>query len=177
MQNKIDKTIVLIGLMGAGKSSIGKRLSEKLGLEFFDLDKEIEKQENMTVSNIFAAHGEEYFRKKEAELLSTYLDKAPHILATGGGAYIPEKNRSLINKKGIPVWLRADLEVLFTRVSRKDTRPLLEAGDKKEILKKLMDERYPVYETSEIVVDSLEIPHEITLEKIITELKKHGHLT
>ena len=171
---KIDKTISLVGLMGCGKSSIGKRLAERLSVPFFDLDKEIEKRENLSVSEIFKEYGEDYFRNKEIEVASDILDGQICVLATGGGAFINENIRKLILEKSVSIWIKASFEILYERVAKKNTRPLLEVGNKAEILKKLMDERYPIYEEASITVHSTEGPHDKLVDEIIKELKERS---
>lgn len=171
----LPKTLVLVGLMGAGKSAIGKRLAEQWNVTFVDSDEEIEKREGITVSEIFANHGEPEFRRMEREVIAHDLKFPPHILATGGGAFIQPETRELIRKEAISVWLKADIEVLLDRVSRKHTRPLLEQGDKRATLEKLMRERYPVYEQADIVVNSDEQPHAAVLDKIAAAVQ--GYIT
>lgn len=170
MTLQIDKSIVLVGIMGVGKSSVGKRLADKLELDFTDIDEEIEKREGMKVSDIFAQKGEEYFRKVEKEVIRDELKKVPHVIATGGGAFVNDETRALIKQNGTSVWLRAKLEMILERVSRHDTRPLLAKGDKKEILKKLIEERTPYYEEADLIVDSDNGPHYKVVDQIIWKL-------
>jgi shikimate kinase len=165
-----DKTIVLIGLMGAGKSSVGRRLAAGLGLPFKDADAEIEKASNLSVSEFFDQHGEEAFRKGERKVIARLLSGPRHVLATGGGAYMDEKTRALIAEKGVSVWLRADLEILYKRCMKRNNRPLLKNGNPREILKNLMEERYPVYAQADLTADSGEGPHEIVVGKITAAL-------
>lgn len=173
MLPKVNKTIVLIGLMGAGKSSVGTRLAKKLGVKFSDLDKVIEEIHNATVSEIFEKSGEQFFREQEKTTLAWLLGFPPHVIATGGGAFMVPEIREIIKNSGaVTIWLKADYEVLLERVSRKSTRPLLEKGDKAEILARLMKERYPVYEQADIIVDSDNGPHENVVKKIIDALPK-----
>lgn len=174
MSLKINKPIVLIGLMGAGKTSVGHRLAKRLELPFTDIDNKIESLEGRTVHRIFEEDGEEVFRKKENDIIKETLEKMPHVIATGGGAFINNKNRSLIKEKAITIWLKAPIDVLVERVSRKNTRPLLEKGNKQEIMKKLMEERYPVYEEADIVVESSPGPHYIVVDKILKKLEEYG---
>ncbi len=170
MSVKVNKTIVLIGLMGAGKSSVGLRLARDLDLEFFDLDKVIEDHEKCSVSEIFEKKGEPYFRKREKEVVAELLARPPHVMATGGGAYMNKEIQEMLKKYAITVWLRADIDILVERVSRKSTRPLLEKGDKREILASLIDERYPVYKQADIIIDSDDKPHDNVVKKIISSL-------
>jgi len=161
------RSLVLIGLMGAGKSAIGRRLGKRLGLRFVDADKEIEAAAGKSINEIFADHGEAYFRDGERRVIARLLSEGPIVLATGGGAYMNEATRAEIAEKGVSIWLKADLEVLMERVSRRDTRPLLKAGDPREIMKRLMDERYPVYAGADITIESRDVPHEIIVEEIV----------
>jgi shikimate kinase len=165
------RTLALVGLMGAGKSSVGKRLAQSLGLPFCDADEEIEKAAGQSVSDIFATHGEAYFRDGERRVIARLLDGPAHVLATGGGAFMNEETRALIRRKAVSVWLRADIEVLARRVSRKDTRPLVAGRNPREVLQALAEERYPVYAEADITVDSGDIPHQQTVEAILTALR------
>ncbi len=174
MPLKINKPVVLVGLMGAGKTSIGRRLAKKLGLSFCDIDREIEKNEGKSISKIFKEDGEEKFRLIEKNAIKSALDKGTVIIATGGGAFINEGTRNLIKEKAFSVWLNAPLDILVERVSRKNTRPLLEKGDKKEIMKELMEKRYPIYEEADIIVESSTGPHYIVVGKIIEALGEYG---
>jgi len=158
---------VLIGLMGAGKSAIGRRLGKRLGLSFVDADKEIEAAAGKSVTEIFNDHGEDYFRDGERRVIARLLENGPVVLATGGGAYMNEATRTEIADKGLSIWLKADLETLMERVSRRDTRPLLQAGDPRQIMQTLMDERYPVYASADITIESRDVPHEIIVEEIV----------
>ena len=164
------KTIVLVGLMGAGKSSIGRRLASQLGLPFKDADAEIEAASNLTVAEFFEIHGEPAFREGERKVIARLLDGPRHVLATGGGAFMDPKTRALIAKKGCSIWLRAELDVIYKRCMKRNNRPLLKTGNPKTILKKLMDERYPVYAEADITIDSGDGPHEIVVDKIIAAL-------
>jgi len=161
------RSLVLIGLMGAGKSAIGRRLGKRLGMPFTDADKEIEAAAGKTINEIFNDHGEAYFRDGERRVIARLLDNGPSVLATGGGAYMNEATRATISKKGLSIWLKADLDVLMERVSRRDTRPLLKAGDPRAIMQELMDVRYPVYASADITVESRNVPHETIVEEII----------
>lgn len=165
-----DKVIVLVGLMGSGKSSVGRRLAARLGLDFTDADAEIEAAAGCSIPDIFASHGEAAFREGERRVIARLLDTPGLVLAAGGGAYMDETTRARVGEKAISVWLRADLEVLLERVSRRGNRPLLKRGDPREILSKLIEERYPIYAEADIVVDSLNGPHEAVVEKIVQSL-------
>ncbi|MFP3920762.1 MAG: shikimate kinase [Dichotomicrobium sp.] len=164
------RSIVLIGLMGAGKSAIGRRLGKRLGLPFVDADKEIEAAAGKTINEIFAEHGEDYFRDGERRVIARLLDGGPIVLATGGGAYMNEMTRAEIADRGLSIWLKADLDILMERVSRRDTRPLLKAGDPRRIMQNLMDERYPVYAGADITIESRNVPHEVIIEEIVEAL-------
>jgi len=171
--NVEDRTIVLVGLMGAGKSSIGRRLATALNLPFKDADTEIEQASNLTVPDFFEIHGETAFRDGERKVIARLLDGPKHILATGGGAYMDVETRNLIRKKGRSVWLRADLETLLNRCLKRNTRPLLQTGDPKQILENLMAQRYPIYGEADIIVDSSEGPHELVVGKILHALREN----
>ncbi|WP_340150747.1 shikimate kinase [uncultured Sneathiella sp.] len=167
------RPIVLVGLMGAGKSSIGRRLASQLGLPFKDADAEIEAASNLTVAEFFEMHGEAAFREGERKVIARLLREPRHVLATGGGAFMDRKTRALIAKKGCSIWLRAELDVIYKRCMKRNNRPLLKTGNPKATLKKLMDERYPVYAEADITVDSGDGPHEIVVDKIIEALAAH----
>lgn len=168
---QLNKSIVLVGLMGCGKSSVGKRLAKEIGVDFVDIDKEIENDEELTVSKIFKKYGEEYFRKAEKDKIDEVLSSGSKVIATGGGAFMNELTRELIKKKAYSVWIKADIETLLERVSRKDTRPLLRNGNKEEILKDLIDKRYPVYKEADFAVETSNGPHGVVVKKIINVIK------
>lgn len=159
--------VVLVGLMGAGKTSVGRRLASALQLSFFDADEEIEKAAGRSVEDIFADFGETAFREGERKVIERLLDGPKGILATGGGAFMDEKTRALIGKKSLSVWLHADLEVLMERVSRRNTRPLLRQPNPRKIMQALIDQRYPVYAQADVRVESGDGPHEKTVDEII----------
>jgi len=165
------RSVVLIGMMGAGKSSIGRRLAARLGIPFVDADAEIEKAAGMTIPEIFAAHGEPYFRAGEARVIARLLDGGPQVLATGGGAFINPETRAAIRAKGISVWLRATLEVLSRRIKRRNDRPLLKTSDPVATLKQLIEERYPVYGEADLTVESREVPHDTIVDEILAGLR------
>ena len=164
------KPIVLIGMMGTGKTTIGRRLAPALGLPFFDSDSEIETAAGMTVSELFEAHGEESFREGEARVIKRLLGGPPHVLATGGGAVIHPETRALIKEKGISVWMRADTETLARRATKRDTRPLLRTSDPAATLAALAKEREPFYAEANIHVDSQPGPHEQTVALILNKI-------
>ncbi len=161
------RSIVLVGMMGAGKSSIGRRLATRLGIPFVDADSEIESAAGMTIPEIFTKHGEPYFRAGEARVIARLLDNGPQVLATGGGAVMDQGTRDLIRIKGISVWLKADLEVLVRRTKRRNDRPLAEK------IKDLMPVREPVYAQSDIVVQSRDEPHDTIVDEIIAALPQY----
>ncbi len=166
------KTIALVGLMGVGKSSVGRRLATILQLPFRDADHEVELAAGRTIPEIFEAMGEAAFREGERRVISRLLDEAPHILATGGGAFQSAETRELIKQKAVSVWLRADLEVLVRRVARKDNRPLLRGKDPLETLRALAEVRYPNYAQADIVVETGDTPHHVTVEAILDALRR-----
>jgi len=160
------RSIVLVGMMGAGKSSVGRRLAARLGIAFVDADTEIESAAGMSIPEIFARHGEGYFRSGEKRVIARLLDGGPQVLATGGGAIMDQTTRDLIHIKGVSVWLKADIEVLLRRTKRRSDRPLAEK------IKDLLPVREPVYALSDIVVQSRDEPHENIVEEIMTKLPK-----
>lgn len=166
-----SRTLALVGLMGAGKSSVGKRLAAQLGLPFCDADEEIEKAAGQTIAEIFSDYGEAYFRDGERRVIARLLDDPPHVLATGGGAFMNEETRALIKKKAISIWLKADIDILAKRVARKDTRPLLAGKDPKQVLESLAAVRYPIYAEADITVESGDLPHQATVEAIIEAVR------
>lgn len=174
----LTKTIVLVGLMGAGKTTVGRRLAKTLGVAFKDSDDEIAAAAGCSIPDIFEIHGEAIFRDLERRVISRLLtDKEPKVLATGGGAWMTPETRKLIKKHALSIWLKAELTVLVERVSRRGGRPLLEKGDKHAILAKLMEERYPVYGEADMTVESDNGAHERVVEGIVTSLKDHGIVT
>jgi shikimate kinase len=165
-----DRTIALVGLMGAGKSCIGRRLATRLELPFVDADRAIEDAAGCTIPEIFTRHGEQAFRDGERRVILRLLEGPPHVLATGGGAFIDPRTRAAIRERAVSVWLRADLELLLRRVSRRTDRPLLQVADPRDRLTQLMAERYPVYAEADIIVDSADGPPEVTLERVLAGL-------
>lgn len=166
-----DRSIALVGLMGAGKSTVGRRLATKLGRPFIDSDDEIEKAAGLSVADIFALHGEEEFRRVEHKVLERLLSEPPQVLATGGGAYLNPHTREMMRKNAVTVWLNADLETLWKRVSRRNHRPLLRRPDAKQVLASLFDERRPIYELADLTVHSVDGPHSKTVTSIIKALE------
>lgn len=169
----VDRPIVLVGLMGAGKSCIGRRLATRLGLAFVDADREIEQAAGCSIPEIFQRHGEDAFRDGERRVILRLLDGGPHVLATGGGAFMDPRTRHSIREKALSIWLRADLELLARRVQRRNDRPLLQVADPKAKLAELMTERYPVYAEADLTVDSQDGPPEATVERVLTALERH----
>lgn len=164
------RSIVLIGMMGAGKSSIGRRLAARLGIPFSDADAEIEEAAGMSVADIFQAHGEPSFRSGEARVIARLLENGPQVLATGGGSFMNPETRARIHEKGISVWLKADVEVLLRRVRRRNDRPLLRNDDPSMTLTNLLAAREPIYSEANLTVVSRDVPHEIIVEEIVTLL-------
>jgi len=166
----VERPIVLVGLMGAGKTTVGRRLAALLHLPFIDADEEIEKAAGLKVSEIFALHGEEEFRRGERRVIARLLQGPPHVLATGGGAFMNDETRALVRAHGTSVWLRADLDVLMRRVEKRDNRPLLKQGDPRATMERLMAERYPIYGEADLVVDSNNGPHASAVTSVIRAL-------
>lgn len=162
--------IVLVGLMGAGKSSVGRRLAEKLGMGFVDADQEIELAAGQSIPEIFAQHGEAYFREGERRVISRLLGNGAQVLATGGGAYINEETRAQIQKLGVSVWLKASLPLLMMRVSKRQDRPLLKQGDPEAVMRDLMEKRYPVYALADIPIESRDVQHGQMVNDVIRGL-------
>jgi shikimate kinase/3-dehydroquinate synthase len=169
----IDRTIVLVGLMGAGKTSVGRRLAARLGMPFVDADAEIEQAAGCSIEEIFQRQGEEAFREGERRIIARLLREPPCVLATGGGAFLAAETRARIREGAVSVWLKADLDVLAERLarSRRQNRPLLKNGDVRRTLAALIEKRYPVYAEADVTVDSVEGPHEAVVEKIVEALK------
>lgn len=168
-----QRPLVLIGLMGSGKSTIGRRLATGIGWRFVDADEEIEQAAGCSIADIFAIYGEPMFRDLEERVLTRLLGESPMVLATGGGAWMQPRIRGLIKQHATSLWLRAELDILVDRVSKRDHRPLLKNGDKQAIMRRLMEERYPVYGEADIVVDSSKGPHEQVVTRVITALKEY----
>lgn len=169
----LPRTVALVGLMGAGKSAIGKRLAARLGLPFVDADDEIERAAGCTIAEFFDKYGEQEFRAGERRVIARLLDESPRVLSTGGGAYLDPETRALMRAKALTVWLRAELDVLFDRVKKRSHRPLLRQGEPREILGRLMQQRYPVYAEADIVVDSTAQPADRTTEQVMDALRAY----
>jgi shikimate kinase len=156
--------------MGCGKSAIGRRLAQRLALPFVDADEEIERAAGKSIEDIFADHGEPYFRDGERRVVARLLRSGPQVLATGGGAFMNEETRAAIAENGISVWLKAELPLLVRRVGRRGNRPLLKAGDPETVLRNLMETRYPVYAEADITIESRDVPHEVIVTEIVESL-------
>lgn len=169
-----ERPVVLVGLMGAGKSSIGRRLAQRLDLPFIDADKEIELAAGCTIEEIFERFGEAAFRDGERRVILRLLDQPPHVLATGGGAFMDTAVRARVREVATSVWLHADIDLLLKRVSRRSNRPLLKGGDPRAVLERLIDQRYPTYAEADIRIDSADAPPEQTVQKVIDELQRFG---
>ena len=167
---KLDKTLVLVGMMGAGKTSVGRRLAGVLGVPFRDADVEIETAAGCTINEIFERFGEPAFRSGERKVIARLLTDPPHILAAGGGAFVDEETRNRIKESAVSIWLRAPLDLLIQRVLRKDTRPLLRNTDSRATLERLLREREPIYAQADIVIESDEGPHDVVVKRIISAL-------
>ena len=165
------RSIVLVGMMGAGKSSVGRKLASRLGLAFVDADSKIEEAAGMSIPDIFETRGEAEFRSGEARVIARLLDGGPQVLATGGGAFMNSDTRTLIRTKAMSVWLKADFDVLMKRIKRRSDRPMLKTADPAATLKHLMDVRYPVYAEADVTVESREVVHEVIVEEILDRLR------
>lgn len=169
-----ERTIALVGLMGVGKSTVGRRLARRLGLPFVDGDVEIEEAAKMSVSDIFARLGEAEFRAGEARVMRRLLEGPRRVLATGGGAMLNPETRAVMKARAVTVWMRADLDIVAQRVQRRDTRPLLRGRDPLEALTGLAEARYPIYASADLVVDVTGGAHAQAVEAIVRALKAHG---
>ncbi len=164
------RSIVMVGLMGCGKTAIGRRLANRLSLPFMDADEEIERAAHKTIPEIFEDHGEDYFRNGERKVIARLLADGPQVLATGGGAFMSVATRQNIQSLGISVWLKAELDVLMRRVRRRNNRPLLQTEDPQAVMQQLMDERYPIYAQADFTIESREVSHDIVVSEIVTQL-------
>ena len=166
--------MALVGMMGAGKSSLGRRLAARLGVEFRDADAEIESAAGCSISNIFARYGESAFRDCERRVIERLLGEAPHVLATGGGAFVDAETRARMKTSAVTVWLNVSLDVLLARITRKDNRPLLKTGDPREILERLLREREAFYAEADLVIEGDNGPHDQAVERIMALLAERG---
>ncbi|MEQ8179313.1 MAG: shikimate kinase [Amphiplicatus sp.] len=171
---RLDRPVVLVGMMGVGKTTVGRRLAPILGLKFFDADAEIVKAAGMSISDLFAQHGEASFRQGEAKVIARLLDGPPIVLATGGGAVTDAGTRALIKERALSIWIKADLDVIDRRASRRQgSRPLLQTGDPRATLARLLEARAPFYAEADIVIDSRPGPHARTVEAIVEAIYAH----
>jgi shikimate kinase len=166
------RSIVLVGMPGSGKSSIGRRLGQRLGLDFADADAEIERAANMTIPELFETKGEEAFRQGEQKVIARLLESGSQVIATGGGAFMSADTRSRIRERGISIWLKADVETLFKRVKRKSNRPLLQTADPEATLRNMLVAREATYAEADLCITSCEVPHETVVEEIVSRLDK-----
>jgi shikimate kinase len=164
------RSIVLVGMMGAGKSTIGRRLSARLRLPFLDADTEIEAAAGMSIADIFETHGEPYFRDGEARVIARLLDGDPAVIATGGGAFMREETRGRIRSKAVSIWLKADADIIMRRVKRRVDRPLLQTTDPATTVARLIEEREPVYQCADLTIWSRDVPHEKIVDECIDAL-------
>jgi shikimate kinase len=169
-----QRLIVLVGMMGAGKSTIGRRLAARLRLSFMDADSEIEAAAGMTIPEIFEVHGEQHFRDGEARVIARLLDGGPGVLATGGGSFMREETRRRIGDKAVSIWLKADTDVIMKRVKRRTDRPLLQTADPVATVNRLLAEREPVYGSADLTIASRDVPHDRIVDEVIAAL--HGRL-
>jgi len=169
-----QRPIVLVGLMGAGKTSVGRRLADKLGVPFVDADHEIEAAAGKTIKEIFADHGEPYFREGERRVIQRLIGNGAQVLATGGGAYMNDETRQRIQEKGIAVWLKASLPILMKRVMKRQDRPLLQAEDPEAVMRGLIDKRYPVYAQADVTVESRDVQHGQMVNDVVRALAQWG---
>jgi shikimate kinase len=167
----IPKTIVLVGLMGAGKTCIGKRLAQRLGLPFIDADDEIEKAADCSIDDIFELYGESAFRDGERRVIARLLNGPVHVLATGGGAFVNDDTRAQVKATAISIWIRADIELLLSRTGRRNNRPLLKNTDPRKKLEALIEERYPAYEQADIVIESGRESPDVTVDQSLAALE------
>lgn len=173
---RLARHIALVGLMGAGKSSLGRRFAKAIGARFVDADREIERAAGMSISDIFETRGEADFRDGERRVIARLLEEAPLVLATGGGAFVDPDTRQLMRAKATTVWLKADLDTLVRRCGRRDTRPLLRQGDPREILGRLMEERDPLYAEADVALPSRDEPFAKAIEAMVAVLGERGDL-
>jgi shikimate kinase len=164
------RPIVLVGLMGAGKTTVGRRLAEKLNIPFVDADHEIEEAAGKTVAEIFADHGEAYFRDGERKVIARLLENGAQVLATGGGAYMSDETRAAIRAHGVSVWLKADLDLLMKRVKKRSDRPLLRNDDPEAVMRGLIEKRYPVYAEADLTVESRDAAHSSMVNEVVKAL-------
>jgi shikimate kinase len=165
-----SRNLILVGLMGAGKSSVGRIVATQLGIPFIDSDAEIERVSRMSISELFAAYGEDEFRALEGRVMKRLLKGGPRVVSTGGGAFINDRTRKHIKRGGVSVWLKAELDVLWERVNKRDTRPLLKTENPKQTLENLMNARYPIYEQADLTVMSRDVRKELMADEVLKAL-------
>ena len=170
----LNRTVALVGMMGAGKTSIGRRLAARMNVPFRDADHEIEAAAGLTISEIFSRFGEPHFRDGERKVIARLLEETPHVLATGGGAFMDEATRAHMARRAFTIWLKAPVGLLLARVKKRDTRPLLKNGDLRATMERLLAEREPVYATADMTVESADEPHGAAVERIIAAMKTRG---
>jgi len=173
---RLNRIVTLVGMMGAGKSSVGRRLAARLEVPFRDADTEIETAAGCTISEIFERYGEAAFRDGERRVIARLLTEAPHVLATGGGAFADPQTRADIKASTVSVWIKAPIDILLQRVKRRDTRPLLRTGDPRETLERLLKEREPQYAEADLTVESEDGPHSLAVDRIVAALEERGAL-
>lgn len=166
------RPVVLVGLMGAGKTSIGRRLADKLGVPFVDADHEIEAAAGKSIPDIFAEHGESHFRDGERRVIARLLENGSQVLATGGGAFMNADTRARIHDRAVSLWLKADLELLMKRVLKRGGRPLLANSDPEEVMRRLIEERYPIYAEADITVESADVQHGVMVNEVVAALAR-----
>ncbi|MEM1047172.1 MAG: shikimate kinase [Pseudomonadota bacterium] len=167
------RSIVLVGIMGAGKTAIGRRLADRLHLPFTDADQEIETAANMTIPEIFESHGETYFRDGERRVIARLLGERAQVLSTGGGAFMNDETRKRIKQDAVSIWLHAELEILMERVRRKSNRPLLKSADPDQVMRDLLATRNPVYAEADLAVESFDGPHDAVVDQVVIALDQH----
>lgn len=165
-----DRSIVMVGMMGCGKSAIGRRLANALELRFVDADDEIEKAAGMSINDIFAQLGEHHFRDGERRVIARLLEGGPQVLSTGGGAFMTAETRERVKQRGISVWLKAELPLLMRRVMRRDNRPLLKTADPEARMRELLDARNPIYALADVTVESRDVAHDVIVSEILANL-------
>lgn len=165
-----NRNLVLVGLMGAGKSAIGRLVAQQLSVPFIDSDHEIERVSRMSISDLFAAYGEEEFRALESRVMKRLLKSGPRVVSTGGGAFINERTRRHIKRGGLTIWLKADLDVLWERVNKRDTRPLLKTENPRQTLENLMNARYPIYAEADLTVQSRDVRKELVADEVLAAI-------
>jgi shikimate kinase len=170
----LSRTVALVGMMGAGKSSVGRRLAARLGVPFKDADSEIELAAGCLIPEIFDRYGEPAFREGERKVIARLLCESPHVLATGGGAFIDAETRAKLKERAVTVWIKAPVDVLMARVQRRDNRPLLRTADPRATLEKLLADRAPVYAEADVTIESEDGPHATTVERVLAALRQRG---